>query len=391
VILMVGNGERVAMVAQYLLLFALSFAICAAVVVTRRHHGGLTLRRADHLAPQSAHLDPTPRIGGVGLVAAIAVFLVFMPEGRLAFQAGLFTLTLLPVFLFGLAEDLGWPVSPRLRLMAAAVSSLLVVALLGVWITHADIPGLDRALTLAPVAIAFTLFWVTGLCHATNLVDGVNGLSSGIGAMIALGLGVSALKADDPALAVAAFAMVPAILGFFVLNWPWGLIFLGDAGAYTLGHVLGWLGIILVARNPEAAGIAVGLMFFWPVADTLFAMWRRRRAGRPTGAPDRLHFHQLVMRTLEIAFGIRHRRRLTNPLTTVVILPMAAMPVLAGVALWDRPGAALWALAGFWVLYLGGYEAVLRLCRTAPERRRARKDRPRPGVASLRRRKVDAA
>ena len=379
------------MVSQYLLLFALSFAICAAIVATRRHHARLTLRRADHLARQAAHLDPTPRIGGVGLVAAIMVFLVFMPGGRLAFEAGLFSLSLLPVFLFGLAEDLGWPVSPRLRLMASAASSLLVVALLGVWIRHAGIPGLDLALPLAPVAIAFTVFWVMGLCHATNLVDGVNGLSSGIAALIALGLGAIALKAGDPALAMVAFAMVPAIMGFFVLNWPWGLIFLGDAGAYTLGHVLGWLGIILVARNPEAAGIAVGLMFFWPVADTLFAIWRRRRAGRPTGAPDRLHFHQLVMRTLEMVFGVRHRRRLTNPLTSVVILPLAAMPVVAGVALWDRPAAALWALGGFWVLYIGGYEAVLRLCRTAPARRRRARLKAPPHAAAGMRRQADPA
>ena len=116
------------------------------------------------------------------------------------------------------------------------------------------------------------------------------------------------------------------LLGFFVFNFPLGAIFLGDAGAYGLGHILSWLAISLMIRVPEVTPWAVLLIFFWPIADTFFAIYRRRIAGRPTDQPDRLHFHQLVMRALEITLTGRKLRRLTNPMSTVVMMPLFTAP-----------------------------------------------------------------
>jgi len=93
----------------------------------------------------------------------------------------------------------------------------------------------------------------------------------------------------------------------------------------------------LLIRLPDLSTWAVLLVFFWPIADTFFAIYRRRRAGRPTDMPDRLHYHQLVMRALEITLIGRNRRNVANPLATLVILPLASAPVIAGVLLWNKP------------------------------------------------------
>ena len=63
----------------------------------------------------------------------------------------------------------------------------------------------------------------------------------------------------------------------------------------------------------------------------LLSIYRRTRAGKPISAPDRLHFHQLVMRGLEITIIGRHRRHLANPLATLIILPLASIPMILGV------------------------------------------------------------
>ena len=104
--------------------------------------------------------------------------------------------------------------------------------------------------------------------------------------------------------------MVAAVLGFMVLNFPLGKIFLGDGGAYALGHLLVWSAIILINYASDVSAFAILLIFFWPVADTGLAIWRRWKLGNPTDRPDRLHFHQLAMRFIEIRFFGRDRRKL---------------------------------------------------------------------------------
>ena len=89
---------------------------------------------------------------------------------------------------------------------------------------------------------------------------------------------------------------------FSGFEFPFGKIFLGDAGAYALGHLLVWSAILIVNQSTEISPFAVLLIFFWPVADTGLAIWRRWKLGNPAGRPDRLHFHQLAMRFLEIRF-----------------------------------------------------------------------------------------
>lgn len=358
----------------YLTVFMVSCGISLLVVATKKWHIGFTTRREDGKAVQAAHSIPTPRIGGIGIFLAVLFALVFAaPENYREFCA-LFALSVLPVFLTGLAEDLGFRISPKWRLGAAAVSSLLVISLLGMWLPRIDVPLMDAALRVAPFGIVFTIFATTGVCHAINLVDGLNGLAAMVGLTIAFSLAAIASRAGDPVMMSMAFLLVPALLGFLVLNFPRGTIFLGDAGAYFLGHVLVWLAIFILSRSPEVSPWAILLIFFWPVADTVFAIYRRRRAGKPTDQPDRLHFHQMVMRSLEIAFLGKKRRRVANPLATLVLLPFVTAPAITGVLAWNNSAVASLAVLFYLTLFLITYGLGIRLARrraTLPVQSRA--------------------
>jgi len=355
-------------------IFLISFLICAVLVSTSRAHLYRTARAEDGRAVQAAHCKPTPRIGGISLVIAIFVAFVWMPAEPLRQTFTLLALSLLPLFLAGLAEDLGFGVSANRRLLAATVSGAFAAATLGVWVARVDVPILDDLFAFAPFAIAFTIFASAGIANAFNLIDGLNGLAASTGILVALGLSGIAMQAGDAKLAKMAFFMVPAILGFLVFNFPFGRIFLGDAGAYSMGHALVWIAIVLVASSGEVSPWAITLVFFWPIADTLFAIWRRSRSGRGVNKPDQMHFHQLVMRGLEIGFVGRDRRHISNPLATLAMLPLIASPIATGVLFWNQSGAAAVAVAWFAAIFVATYLAGLRYFRGRARARHKRQN-----------------
>ena len=100
------------------------------------------------------------------------------------------------------------------------------------------------------------------------------------------------------------------VLGFFLVNFPFGKIFLGDGGAYFAGFLLAALGVLLPARNPEVSAWAAILICAYPVIETLASMRRKaRRKGHSVGQPDRVHFHMLAHRRYarRIVAGARPR------------------------------------------------------------------------------------
>ena len=174
----------------------------------------------------------------------------------------------------------------------------------------------------------------------------------GLCMLIAGGLAFLVQAVGDTVILNISILLMCSILGLFVFNCPFGKIFLGDAGAYTLGHVLIWLSILLVARNPKISPYAILLIFFWPIMDMLLAIFRRFVKREPIGAPDRLHFHQLMMRGLGLTYFDRTQRNVTNPLATALVLPMTAVPIITAQFLWNDIGQRAVALLFFGALFI---------------------------------------
>jgi len=348
--------------AEGLAAFGLAAFACGILVSKTRNTWHRLTRHGDLMAVQAAHLTPTPRLGGVAvfgaLIAAVALGVPAWDSLWLALLLAVF-----PLFLSGAIEDLGYPVAPAGRLGAALLSAALAVFLTGTWIRETGLPGLDLLLSWAPLAILITVVAASTIAHAFNLIDGLNGLAGFTALLGAAGIGSTALWVGDTEIATFALLLGSAVLGFLLFNFPFGRIFFGDAGAYSVGFLLAWLGITLAARHPDVTPLAMMLMLFWPLADLTLAIYRRRRNNLPVSAPDRLHFHQFVMRALEIAVFGRARRRISNPVATALMLPFIAAPVVAGVLLHDRPLAAALTLVSFFALFFVTYGMGMRLVR----------------------------
>ncbi len=345
-------------------------SFCAALFIyaTRRFHIQRTAKGHAGQAVQSSHRLPTSRIGGLALFfGGAAGFWALNGDAR-SILAVLF-ISALPVFLGGLGEDTGFNISPKMRLGLSFVSAIIAIIAFGIWLPPSGVYWLDLAVGWAPVLILFTILTSGGISHAINLIDGLNGLAIGISAIIGTGLLILSVQLQDTVMTQICVIAIAALMGLFAVNYPFGKIFLGDAGAYSVGHILTWIAILLLNRHDSLAPFAILLIFFWPLADMLFSIYRRMRAGKPVDQPDRLHFHQLVMRGLEIIWLKRANRQFTNPMATALILPMAALPVGLGVLLRHENALAAAAILVTAGLFVGTYRGGVLFMRWVHNRR----------------------
>jgi UDP-N-acetylmuramyl pentapeptide phosphotransferase/UDP-N-acetylglucosamine-1-phosphate transferase len=314
-------------------------------------------RPSDTNAVQAMHVRPTPRVGGIAIFGALAcsAFLAptFITQSYIYFLMGASLL-----FFVGLSEDLGFHISPRLRLLTVVATSMIVIVLMGFWLPRIGVIYVDQLLQYWFLGIPFTLLITAGVSNGFNLIDGVNGLASMTAITASIAIAVIAHQSGYASMASVSMMLAAVTLGFFVANYPFGLIFLGDAGAYVLGFVISWIGVAIIVRMPEVSPWAILLTMFWPLADTLLAMYRRSREKKSAMMPDRLHAHQLMMRGIEICFVGRNRRNVANPLTTLLLAPFVVAPQILAVLLWDNNLAAFLAVLFFLALFF----LVLCIC-----------------------------
>ncbi len=205
----------------------------------------------------------------------------------------------MPAFAAGLFEDLTMRVSPGKRLLVTAVSAGLAVGLLDAVSRPADVPGLDWLLATAMGDILITIFAVAGIANSVNIIDGFNGLASMCVVLMLGSLSYVGFQVGDPLIGTLGLAAAGAVLGLFIWNFPAGLIFLGDGGAYFLGFLVAEIAILLLVRNPEVSPLFPLLVCTYPVFETLFPIYRRRflRQVLPS-MPDGIHLHSLIYRRM---------------------------------------------------------------------------------------------
>jgi UDP-N-acetylmuramyl pentapeptide phosphotransferase/UDP-N-acetylglucosamine-1-phosphate transferase len=270
-----------------------AFLVAVLLVITKYWHGHFSMDGL--IGIQKNHSKPTPRVGGVSIFAGVvAAYMVAQPERAEILSTLL--LAGLPAFVFGLAEDVTKKVSVRARLFATMASGLLGWLLTGVSLTGVDVPVMDNLLRYTPISVAFTAFAVGGVANAVNIIDGFNGLASGFVIIALIGLSLVAAMSGDINLAFACLAIATAMLGFWLINWPWGHLFLGDGGSYFAGFALAWVSVLLLERNSEVSAFVPLLICIHPVTEVLFSIYRRRMTKVNPGHPDRLHLHTLMMR-----------------------------------------------------------------------------------------------
>jgi UDP-N-acetylmuramyl pentapeptide phosphotransferase/UDP-N-acetylglucosamine-1-phosphate transferase len=299
-----------------------AFAVCWLVLAWLRRRGRLPM---DHPNERSLHETPTPRIGGLGIMAGVLVAYLWLADtALLPVMLGAFALAAVSV----LDDVRGLPV--RVRFLAhfvAAAGCLLALGLTG-WLLLAGM---------------LAVVWMTNLY---NFMDGSDGLAGG---MAAIGFGALALAAwqgDAPGLAVFSAAIAAAALAFLRFNFPPARVFMGDAGSIPLGFLAATLGI-LGSRQSVWPWLFPLLVFSPFIVDASVTLARRALRGEKIWQAHRSHYYQRV-----VLLGATHRQ-----LALAAYTVMLAMAALAFVLLL-LPQHAVWVLILSAAIYLLTFFAI---------------------------------
>jgi UDP-N-acetylmuramyl pentapeptide phosphotransferase/UDP-N-acetylglucosamine-1-phosphate transferase len=223
-----------------------------------------------------------------------------------------------------------------------------------------------------------TVVAVAGIANSVNIIDGFNGLASMCVVIMLAALAYVAFQVGDPLVGALALAGVGAVLGFFVWNFPAGLIFLGDGGAYFLGFFVAEVALLLLVRNPDVSPLFPLLVCIYPVFETLFSIYRRKfLRAVPPSMPDGIHLHSLIYRrVMRWAVGDRSARALTrrNSMTSPFLWMLCMASVVPAVLFWDDTAVLALLLLLFGCTYVVLYWRIVRF--RAPRWMRALATRP---------------
>ncbi|MCA1684804.1 MAG: undecaprenyl/decaprenyl-phosphate alpha-N-acetylglucosaminyl 1-phosphate transferase [Planctomycetia bacterium] len=302
----------------FLLIFAVAFMGCvlATPVVTRIAVWSGAIDRPDHF--RRIHKGATPRLGGLGLAFGLLVGVsVVILGGYLDGWEGLaewgarqwpVVAAALIVLALGFVDDTRG-VGPRVKLSCQALA-VLVLYFGGTRIQFFDVLGwavdfshpsvtfelLGRRPTVSLPSLFVTMLWFLGCMNIWNLIDGMDGLASGVGLLVSGTLTLVAIHHDNIGVAITASALAGSLAGFLLYNWHPACIFLGDSGSLLIGLLIGVIGVQGSFKGASSISIlfpilAMGL----PISDTALAIFRRWVRNLPLSAADRRHVHHLLI------------------------------------------------------------------------------------------------
>ncbi len=262
---------------------------------------------------RSSHTEPTPRVGGVGIVAGVAAGqLAGWALGEPALQhSTVIAAGALAIVALSVADDLR-SLSAVARLLAQGVIAGAVV-----WQAAPATAGVGAAMT--GVGWLVGAAWIVGLVNAYNFMDGIDGMAGGQAIVAAAGWAVVGFAAGDAGLVAATVAIGAACAGFLVFNRPPARVFMGDGGSAFLGFVFA---VLPLGAPLPGWGLAAAACFVWPfLFDTTFTLLRRLSRGENVLLAHRSHLYQRLTVT-----GLSHAR------VTSLYIGLAALGLPAGVA-----------------------------------------------------------
>ena len=294
------------------------------------------VNEADLQGVQKFHTEPVARIGGLSIFVGFSMALFLLEDQfDLLFKIWLSSL---PVFAVGLYEDLSARVSPLGRLISAFSSIVIAFFWLDVGIFSLGFEAVDYVLSnYVIISLLFTLLVVGGAVNSLNIIDGFNGLLGGYSILASLAIAYIAYTLGDEMILQLSLILTASIFGFFVFNFPFGKIFLGDGGAYFLGFMLAVIGLMLVNRHAELSNWLVLLIFIYPMYELLYSIYRRKIIHKTDASqPDANHLHSLVYKKLISCDWFKHNKVICNSMTAPVMWLVSLIGIVPSVIWYDN-------------------------------------------------------
>jgi UDP-GlcNAc:undecaprenyl-phosphate GlcNAc-1-phosphate transferase len=237
------------------------------------------------------HKTPTPQLGGIAIYLAflipISLYLPLSPQ-LLAVLLG----ATLMVFLGVIDDTLG--TNAWIKFFGQIVIAFITyqAGLRINWVTN----PMGGLVVLDWLSLPLTILWIVGITNAINLMDGVDGLASGMSGISAGILAFVAYQTNQPVAALLLIAILGANLGFLRYNFAPAKIFMGDSGSMMLGYLLSTVSILGVLKSTVTLSLIIPILALGiPISDTLYSIFRRLKNKQPIFKADNGHFHHKLL------------------------------------------------------------------------------------------------
>jgi UDP-GlcNAc:undecaprenyl-phosphate GlcNAc-1-phosphate transferase len=275
--------------------FITSFLLVPFITKAAHHVGAIDIPNA-----RKAHTKPTPRLGGLAIFGAF--LLGYMLFARMSMQMMAILLGGIIIVLTGVFDDIN-PVSAKVKFLLQVVSASIVVFYGEIVLNYMDILGIYINFPV-PINYFITIFFIVGITNAINLIDGLDGLASGVSSIYFATIAVIAfiLNKNQGLDTILSVIMFGSTLGFLVHNFHPAKIFMGDTGSLFLGYIISVIALLGFKATTLTSLIVPICILAIPIFDTLLAILRRLLKGEKISAPDKDHFHHQL---LKMKFGVR--------------------------------------------------------------------------------------
>ena len=237
------------------------------------------------------HTRIMPRLGGVAIY--IAFVLATIASLELTKDIIGILLGSLIIVIVGVLDD-KYQLPAKVKLLGQILAACVLVAF-GIRIEWVNNP-LGGYFYLEYLSIPVTIFWVVSFTNVVNLIDGLDGLAAGVGAIASLTVGLVAWQFGYYYIAVLASALCGAIVGFLRYNFNPASIFMGDTGSMFIGYMMAAISVFGAVKTAATVALIVpAITLGLPIMDTAFAIMRRYSNGRPIFAPDKGHLHHRLL------------------------------------------------------------------------------------------------
>jgi UDP-N-acetylmuramyl pentapeptide phosphotransferase/UDP-N-acetylglucosamine-1-phosphate transferase len=348
--------------------FLLSFVSSALLTLLVIKHSKLHGPALDNnfSGVQKVHLHDVARIGGLPIFLAVAISagISVWREPSLGYWLLALLVCSSIAFAGGIVEDYTGKVRPSRRLVLTMIAALLGYLVLDAKIARLDMPFMSWDLLSPWIVVPLTILAVAGIANAVNIIDGFNGLASVVVICMLISLAYVAWQVGDMFVLVSALTVGGATAGFLIWNYPVGLIFLGDGGAYFIGFMLGELALLLVMRNPAVSTWYAALLLIYPAFETIFSAYRRMFVrGKSPAMPDGIHLHSLIFRRIvQWTVGRKEARALMkrNARTSPYLWFFSLTAVIPATVFWRNTGALIFFCLLFIISYVWLYARIVR-------------------------------
>jgi len=238
------------------------------------------------------HTRPIPLMGGLAIYFSFFLGISIFTGLESQMLKALFYSCSFIVFV-GILDDV-YDLRPHVKLMGQITAAVIFVAL-GMHIEFITNP-FGGMFYLGLGGIPLTILWLVAMSNVVNFLDGLDGLAAGVSIIAALAVFIVSVMRGQYMVASLTIALVGSSLGFLRHNFNPARIFMGDSGAMFLGFALAAIAVQGSVKGAMALGLVVpALAFGVPIADTAFAIIRRKKKGQPISQADRGHIHHRLL------------------------------------------------------------------------------------------------